>query len=597
MNEAPVLLDIDLIVANPYQVRQAEDPVAVAELAANIEKNGLLQPPTVRPGPCLEEEKGMYQLAFGHTRLAAFKLLASGKNNLTAQHKDEYKQMPCFIRDLDDLQMFEFAVAENIKRRDLNPIERARAMQTYMDKFKKTSAETGEFFGCDEATVRGTVRLLGLPEVAQTSLSSGEITIGTARQLLILARVAPDTVEQAVKRVTDNEPVDKVVSGILDGLAYKNKAIKMQASWASGKPSAGPGLWELDMPTEKIAKFMQPLSGLDGIDIRLAKKALPGGDFSGISRPRVEDWVNKLHSGLVSAEALIAQGADAETVERLDQLIHPPACTVCPFYVKTKGNHYCTWKVCHSRKKDAWAFVQLAVKEKSLEIKPLSQEEARTGFVVLDSSWNKAQAALIEKKDSNLRLHIKPAQSTHAFTGSEVVEVVTISPEAVQAKKEEKKTDPYSSIAQVERQQQYKRERELAEASHKFEENEIDPLFATLLDGVDSLGFLMEMANMDDKHFDRDPGGKVPSRKEKLRLCRIGIIHDLLENMMYDVEDEGPVATAEFIKGVAKTWGVDLPKDWLEKAKSYEPESVAVETEPGPEVEPGVEDEESEEDE
>ena len=68
MNE-PTLINLYAISPNPFQVRQAEDPTAVAELAANIEKNGLLQPPTVRP---FGEH---YQIAFGHTRLAAYKLL------------------------------------------------------------------------------------------------------------------------------------------------------------------------------------------------------------------------------------------------------------------------------------------------------------------------------------------------------------------------------------------------------------------------------------------------------------------------------------------------------------------------------------------
>jgi ParB family chromosome partitioning protein len=185
-NFATMLIRLGAIDPNPYQVRQAEDPVAVAELAVNIEKNSLLQSPTVRQIPLSPHNQALrYQLAFGHSRLAAYKLL-------TGQEKAGYDHLPCYVRDLDDLQMFELAVAENIKRRDLNPIERARAMQTYMDKFNKTSAETGKFFACDEATVRGSVRLLGLPEAARAKLSSGEITVGAARALLTLQRIAPE---------------------------------------------------------------------------------------------------------------------------------------------------------------------------------------------------------------------------------------------------------------------------------------------------------------------------------------------------------------------------------------------------------------------
>jgi ParB family chromosome partitioning protein len=585
MNEAPVLIEIALIDHNPFQVRRAEDPAAVTELAANIEKNGLLQPPTVRPWkdmalsaldpqqnvPLAIREEGLgYQLAFGHTRIAAFRLLVN-------QGKEQYREMPCFVKELDDLQMFEMAVSENIQRRDLNPIERAKAMRTYMETFKKTSAETGEFFNCEEATVRGTVRLLGLPEIAQEKLAGGEITVGTARQLLVLARVAPDQISDAIKTILkEDRPVEKVIEDILDALAYKNKAIKMWANWRSGKPSAGSGLWDLDMATTQIAKYLQPLSVLGDVDLKLARKALPPSkDQKGQPTAPVihgteelKNWVNKLHDGLVSAEALIAQGADAEAIMRLDQLIHPPACTACEFHVKANNNHYCTWKACHSHKKEAWSLAQLVKKEKSLEIKALSTEEAHAGFVALDASYSGKERALVEAKDPNLRLHIKPGQYTHAFTDSEIVEIVTIAPEVVEAKKEEKKAES-SRSSNDDWRKQYELRQKMQAASEKFEEAEVFPLFATLLDPLDNLGLLVAMAQLDEVDFTR--GGKSPSRKEKLRRCRIDIMTDILGGETN--EGEGPTLLAKHLQGLAKTWGLSLPKDWLEKAKAFEPET------------------------
>jgi hypothetical protein len=100
------------------------------------------------------------------------------------------------------------------------------------------------------------------------------------------------------------------------------------------------------------------------------------------------------------------------------------------------------------------------------------------------------------------------------------------------------------------------------------------------LDPIDNLGFLMAMARIDEDDFEhfQDDGSKISSRKEKLRACRISILHDMLENDIYDVEDDGPVATATYLQGVAVTWGVKLPADWLEKAMSYEPNPVPTET-------------------
>src|SRR5690348_3249528 len=111
--ENQTLVPLDLIDPNPYQPRQTEDTEAVAEIADSIARNGLMQIPSAR------QVNGRYQLAFGHTRLAAFKML-------------QEECMPLVIRELDDLQMFELGVSENIKRRDLNPIEQAEAMRRYM---------------------------------------------------------------------------------------------------------------------------------------------------------------------------------------------------------------------------------------------------------------------------------------------------------------------------------------------------------------------------------------------------------------------------------------------------------------------------------
>src|SRR5688572_15649036 len=136
--EKQVLIPVNLIDHNPYQPRQVEDAGAVAEIAESIKRNGLMQVPSAR------KAGSRYQLAFGHTRLAAFKL--NGEDC-----------MPLIVRDLSDLQMFELGVAENIKRRDLNYVEQAEAMRRYMVEFGKTSVQAGEFFNVSEEVVRGTV--------------------------------------------------------------------------------------------------------------------------------------------------------------------------------------------------------------------------------------------------------------------------------------------------------------------------------------------------------------------------------------------------------------------------------------------------------
>ncbi|NMC84312.1 MAG: ParB N-terminal domain-containing protein [Anaerolineaceae bacterium] len=181
----PELIELEWIAPNPYQTRLAEDPEHVERIARSIFVRDLIQIPIGR------RSTGGIQLAFGHTRLAAFKLL-----NRQIQRGDlpvddivamtRFAVMPVIVRELDDLTMFELAVRENSDRKDLNVIEQARAMQVYRDEFGKTSSEIGALFGLGGSAVRNKLRLLKLPGQIQDHLAGGQITEGAARSLLVL---------------------------------------------------------------------------------------------------------------------------------------------------------------------------------------------------------------------------------------------------------------------------------------------------------------------------------------------------------------------------------------------------------------------------
>ncbi len=156
---------------NPFQVRTTYDESTLTALAASILDVGLLQVPLARR----VGEK--YQLAFGHRRKIAFEQLS--RSGVTA-----YESMPLMVTDLSDREMFELAIAENIKRADLNPIEKATALRRYMDEFGATSVQAARLFGVPEGTVRGTVRLLKLPEDAKQKLRTGQMTQRAARKIL-----------------------------------------------------------------------------------------------------------------------------------------------------------------------------------------------------------------------------------------------------------------------------------------------------------------------------------------------------------------------------------------------------------------------------
>lgn len=163
MEYTTTLIPLSLIDDNPFQTREAYDPAAISELAASIQRDGLLQPPMARllPG-------GRYQLAFGHRRLRAYQQL-----NL---QEGGYALMPLVVRVLSDEQMALAVWQENKARSDITPIEEAKALARYADTFGWKQKELAQHLGVDPSTVSNRLRLLRLPESVQAQLQAGTIT-------------------------------------------------------------------------------------------------------------------------------------------------------------------------------------------------------------------------------------------------------------------------------------------------------------------------------------------------------------------------------------------------------------------------------------
>ncbi len=165
--EAQQVVDINLIVPNPYQPRKEFSDEKLNELAESIRVHGVIQPLLVR------EHQGKYQLIAGERRLRASKLVG-----LT--------EVPIVIRDMTDQVMMEVALVENLQREDLNPIEEAEAYRRLMDEFKTTQDEIARRVGRSRPAIANTLRLLNLPSEIQSDLAKGTLTMGHARPLLSL---------------------------------------------------------------------------------------------------------------------------------------------------------------------------------------------------------------------------------------------------------------------------------------------------------------------------------------------------------------------------------------------------------------------------
>ena len=159
---------VDQITNNPKQPRQEFDPVALEELAASINENGIVQPITVT------KKDGKYELVAGERRLRAAKLI-----NL--------RTIPVYVIKVDgDESLLQLSLIENIQREDLNPIDLAEAYSELVEHYRLSHSEIADRVGKDRSTVANFLRLLVLPKEVKDSLRAGEISQGHARALLAL---------------------------------------------------------------------------------------------------------------------------------------------------------------------------------------------------------------------------------------------------------------------------------------------------------------------------------------------------------------------------------------------------------------------------
>lgn len=108
----------------PWQPRVYESPERMAELAASIERHGMLHPITVRliaprPGAMATSR---YEVVAGHRRLEAVRRIA------LEQGRERSVTVPVLVKELDELEARLLTHVENLDRDDLCAWEMARSI-------------------------------------------------------------------------------------------------------------------------------------------------------------------------------------------------------------------------------------------------------------------------------------------------------------------------------------------------------------------------------------------------------------------------------------------------------------------------------------
>ncbi|MBI4738207.1 ParB/RepB/Spo0J family partition protein [Candidatus Woesearchaeota archaeon] len=170
-------LKLDSIIPNRFQPRKDFDQPALQELMDSIKTSGVLEPIIVRQIP----KTRAYQ---DHCPPNAEYEIIMGERRFRACETLKMDTIPAVVKEADDRQMLQWALIENTHRKDLNPIERARAYKQLADTFHLTHQQVAERVGVGRTTITDFIRLLSLPPEIQEDVGRQTIKIGHAMAIL-----------------------------------------------------------------------------------------------------------------------------------------------------------------------------------------------------------------------------------------------------------------------------------------------------------------------------------------------------------------------------------------------------------------------------
>ena len=173
-------VSISSLVRNKYQPRKKFDETSLEELTNSIRARGIIQPIIVRPSS---------------DNIDQFEIVAGERRWQAAQYAGLH-EVPVVIINADNLKTLEFAIVENVQRKDLNPIEEAEGYKRLIDEFSYDQDKVSKFIGKSRAHISNCLRLLTLPQeiielIIEEKLSQGhaKILVGLDNAVLLAKKI------------------------------------------------------------------------------------------------------------------------------------------------------------------------------------------------------------------------------------------------------------------------------------------------------------------------------------------------------------------------------------------------------------------------
>ncbi|WP_066044547.1 ParB/Srx family N-terminal domain-containing protein [Blastomonas sp. CCH13-E1] len=170
MTQLPILVAAANLAKSLSNVRTVGDPVADAQLEANIAVKGVRQNLIGVP---VSRKKGHYRIIAGGRRLdAVHRLIEKGV------FAADYQLAVLVLGNTKDA--IETSLEENFFNLTMNPADTCRAFQDIIESEKKTPEDVAKRFGLTERFVRSRLRLADLADPIFEALRNGEITLNVA---------------------------------------------------------------------------------------------------------------------------------------------------------------------------------------------------------------------------------------------------------------------------------------------------------------------------------------------------------------------------------------------------------------------------------
>lgn len=170
-------LTIDKLVPSPLNPRKTFDPVAIDELAASIRADGqVYQNLVARKHPT---KRGKFEIIAGERRYRSVSQLVKAGDWLKT------KTVPVKVIVADDAKVIEIGALENMQRKNLTPLEEARAFAALRELGRETD-QIAEAVGMSRRHVQVRLQLVDtLTPEAQMAMEQGALSLAQVRMIML----------------------------------------------------------------------------------------------------------------------------------------------------------------------------------------------------------------------------------------------------------------------------------------------------------------------------------------------------------------------------------------------------------------------------